>query len=1209
MKARSTRCSRCCIFLMLLFWASPYIYAQSPVSIDSMWAPHVPPLPVPELYLGPAAPPLPFSVDNSLLPYFRPIFNQVALECGQAAGVAYTYTYEIDRLRNVAASSTSTQYPTHWVWNFSNNGVNAGISFFESWDIIRQLGTPNVQEWGGSTGYGGQYRWISGYNTYYSAMKNRLGDVWGINLSDTAGISILKHWLHDRLEGASTGGVAAFYAEYTSNPSVIPSGIYGAGKHVIPSWGGSPNHAMTVVGYDDSIRWDYNSDGLYTNHLDINGDGYVTLADWEIGAFKLANSYGGVPAWGDNGFCYFMYNTLARPIGQGGIWNQTVYVIEAIHDYSPLLTLKAKIKYPSRECLKISVGLALDTMLFSPQYTLDFPAFRFQGGNRYMQGGTSEADKTIEIGLDLTPLLSYVQPGVPASFFLIIDERDPNSAYLGEVLSLSLMDYSGPVPIEKASPYLNVPILNNMRSVVPIPHSINFSKPQITDTLLPVMVVGQPFQHQITATQGLAPYEWEKVNDYSITSVNTTFPGTGGNSLGLPADGRVMLVLPFSFPFYGKNYDTIWVYTDGYITFDDELYPWPYLTDETGYMRNTRCIAPFMYKGFTNYSSVGDGAWKTILPDGILIRWNTSQNGLSGSTDAQFAVKLSPDGSMRFYYGNVSFSWQFYPVAGFSSGQPGEFKALPMPGVFPVPNGTHFIVQPDNCSSNLSLSENGIVSLPASAIPSDCPLVVRVTDRRGISTVREFSIRQKGVLAELAFMAGGDSILHAGEQVQVHLKLRNSGDSLLQNLHCQLSLHSSNAQLNDSNEIVSLLPPDTLITIQQAFNLSIDSLILDHDTLLLHLNIVQAGDTFEFSFMADLRAAKLGIGKIMVADGNDNILSPGESAAVIAGIRNEGGIPIQQLRGRLFTWNPYIQILSDSIHIQQLGVDSTTNGFFLIQCASNTPIGQLVVFRLELESGNGGEDTLHFFLIVGEQMETFESGGFTAYPWQFSGNSPWLIDSVTVFRDQYSARSASIIDNQSSELFIVLNVLNDDVISFQRKVDCEPDNTNHNYDYLLFSIDGVEQARWDGNKDWTYVEFPVSMGSHAFKWTYRKDYSVSTGQDRAWLDDIRFPVYGVLPPLAIYEENKKIPLMVNAWPNPGDGLFQLRIVNNNESLIKLRVLDAAGRQLWAGDAGRSAPGEVLRSELDLRHLESRGLLFLVLSDSEGGYAVLRLIRQ
>ena len=78
-------------------------------------------------------------------------------------------------------------------------------------------------------------------------------------------------------------------------------------------------------------------------------------------------------------------------------------------------------------------------------------------------------------------------------------------------------------------------------------------------------------------------------------------------------------------------------------------------------------------------------------------------------------------------------------------------------------------------------------------------------------------------------------------------------------------------------------------------------------------------------------------------------------------------------------------------------------------------------------------------------------------------------------------------------------------MSFYRKVSCEAHPGYTDYDFLGFYIDGAEMGRWDGVTTWQRYEYPVTSGAHTFKWTYKKDYSVSTGEDCAWLDYIVFP--------------------------------------------------------------------------------------------------------
>ncbi len=74
-------------------------------------------------------------------------------------------------------------------------------------------------------------------------------------------------------------------------------------------------------------------------------------------------------------------------------------------------------------------------------------------------------------------------------------------------------------------------------------------------------------------------------------------------------------------------------------------------------------------------------------------------------------------------------------------------------------------------------------------------------------------------------------------------------------------------------------------------------------------------------------------------------------------------------------------------------------------------------------------------------------------------------------------------------------------ITFYRKVSSED-----NFDYLRFYIDGVEQDKWSGGKDWERISFPVIAGTRTFEWIYSKDGSESEGNDTAWIDDIVFPI-------------------------------------------------------------------------------------------------------
>lgn len=230
---------------------------------------------VPEFVLSPssAQTTLPQVVDNSQEIYMREVFSQVDGSCGQASGIAYTYTYEINRLRGLSANDTSdNQYPTHFTFNIvrTYSDSTPGAAFYHwGWKLLKYAGCPNVTE------YGGMYPpesmpwrsrvWKSDYNLYRKAMKNRTSDWSSINATTPEGLDDLKHWLNDHNEDStSVGGLACFstYLRGETNWEQINDTIFIATE--LDTEEGY--HAMTIVGYNDTIGWDFNEDDTFNQY-------------------------------------------------------------------------------------------------------------------------------------------------------------------------------------------------------------------------------------------------------------------------------------------------------------------------------------------------------------------------------------------------------------------------------------------------------------------------------------------------------------------------------------------------------------------------------------------------------------------------------------------------------------------------------------------------------------------------------------------------------------------------------------------------------------------------------------------------------------------------------------------------------------------------------------------------------------------------------
>ncbi|MCF8372040.1 MAG: T9SS type A sorting domain-containing protein [Bacteroidales bacterium] len=377
---------------------------------------------------------LPSEIDNSDQDLFRPIFNQLGGSCSQASGVAYTFTYEMNYLRGLSSALPENQYPSHFTYNFLNGGSgDNGSNYYTGWKIIQEIGCPSLDLYGGLYPIGNN-GWMDGYDAYYSGMHNTVFDYWTIDVSTEAGLNTLKGWLVNHLDQNSTvGGLAVFSAGATDwYIHHLPIGTPHSTDFVITDFGPNIDHAMTIVGYNDSIRYDHNSDGQYTNNIDINNDGMVNIADWEIGGLIMANSWGS--SWADGGKAFMMYRTLCD---SNHVRDKQVHVLEPLAYYSPEITMKIKLAHPSRKALKFTAGASNDTSATSPEKTFVFTALNRKGGDFPMTG----TNDTIELGLDISAFYAQMHDYEPTRIFISINEKDTGNLFDGSILNYSVLTY------------------------------------------------------------------------------------------------------------------------------------------------------------------------------------------------------------------------------------------------------------------------------------------------------------------------------------------------------------------------------------------------------------------------------------------------------------------------------------------------------------------------------------------------------------------------------------------------------------------------------------------------------------------------------------------------------------------------------------------------------------------------------------------------
>lgn len=888
---------------------------------------------------------LPAVVDNSTQPYLRPVFEQQGASCGQSASIAYNFCYEINRLRNLPSDTSINQYPDHFVWNFMNATLpyyGEGVSYFHTFDILYDAGNPTEDIYGPIT-MDDTYYWMNGYDGYFQAMHNRISGVNSIHVSTPEGLLVLKNWLHNHLDGSEIGGVANFYAGMPHEPPLLPDGTPEAGKHCQIGFEFPSSHALTIVGYNDSIRFDLNGDGQYTNHLDITGDGIVDMKDWEIGGLKYVNSYG--TYWADSGFSYMLYRTLALKYGQGGIWNNSVHILHADTVYQPLLTAKVTLKHNKRGRIKISAGISSDTSRYYPEHTMSFSVFNYQGLDYNMAGNQTPNGKTLEFGLDITTLLSYVKPGSPYRVFLIVEENDPDGTGDGMLLKYSVINYTDSDPLEFNSADIPIVIVNDGQTLVSVAVTTGANPIDIHPDGPIVVTSGFANTTSFTASGGYPPYTWSLKQLYNESEGQGTYISPEGE-IQVPSNphyGYAAIPLPFGFPFYGNLYDTLYMHVNGYLMFERQDMPYFYELYDEFYFRQIRAIAGYMNKDMA-LNSASDFLSVSTSPEQVDFNWRISDAGKLYY--AIFTITVFRDGDIRCFYGPSLAESGFYPVIGISNGSRNETLKSGRSG-YKIREGQNISYLPSLLPSGISLSENGTLTVPPETGIFSDGLILQVTDSQRLMAEKQILVTSgPEIIIRLA-----DSLLKPipGATCPLVVEIRNHGSQSISNLNLSLSASSDDTMVFGGPVAGIEVLPGQAVLFENVFSLFI------HDTvnkpgISRVMALLTSGNTsirkFE-EFIVDVPVVV--VLPPVFSDGDNFIADPGEEAPLVFSVFNYGGASAGILTAVLSINNASAAINGEAIQqVSELESYSKKTLSYKFKINEATPRGSMITMQLIL---------------------------------------------------------------------------------------------------------------------------------------------------------------------------------------------------------------------------------------------------------------------
>ncbi|MBL7041137.1 MAG: putative Ig domain-containing protein [Pirellulaceae bacterium] len=266
----------------------------------------------------------------------------------------------------------------------------------------------------------------------------------------------------------------------------------------------------------------------------------------------------------------------------------------------------------------------------------------------------------------------------------------------------------------------------------------------VTPVTLPDAALNQPYNVILQAHGGAAPYTWSVVGAgiYDETDPGAGYLG-GGTAMGWNADDRSWsLSLPWSFPFYGTEYTSVNVCSNGFLDFTSP--DARYLNSQTELLSSVR-IAPLWDDLRTDGS--GEDIYVTTTDEYVAIRWD-GRRYTAAAEPVDFEAVLYRNGEIQFNYGLAHNGPP--PTIGVSAGNGTDFSISMRDGATTIAaNVSSLYVDRDPLPEGLSLDETtgDISGTPVEGGSFDITINVHDSSEPQQAEQRQFTLQANPGLA------------------------------------------------------------------------------------------------------------------------------------------------------------------------------------------------------------------------------------------------------------------------------------------------------------------------------------------------------------------------------------------------------------------------------------------------------------------------------
>ncbi len=314
--------------------------------------------------------------------------------------------------------------------------------------------------------------------------------------------------------------------------------------------------------------------------------------------------------------------------------------------------------------------------------------------------------------------LTYIITSLPASGNTLTDPANNHVITAGD-LPYSLLNFGNQVLYTPAPGYYGTdtfqfkandggtPPDGGDSNVAIVSILVLYDAPVITTTSLPPgLLNGLYGPVSLEASNGQPPLNWIVLTagQYYETNLGSSQFSVVGTAQNWRADDNSWsYTLPFAFPFYGSDYTTIYVGSNGYLNMDGPASD--YSNSDSAFLTKNRIAA--MWDDLRTDGTGGDIFVYTGISGQVTFRWAATT--YSGGNPCNFSITLFEDGRIQFHYGSGNTG--LTPTIGLSAGNGTNYLFASYNNAASLTNANSLeFTRPATLPAGVTLSPDGVLS-------------------------------------------------------------------------------------------------------------------------------------------------------------------------------------------------------------------------------------------------------------------------------------------------------------------------------------------------------------------------------------------------------------------------------------------------------------------------------------------------------------------